>query len=344
MAGTAEVTMYSLRRKGRIVRLFDNPGFNDSRRDDVEILAEIAFWLASAYAADPKLLLSGIVYLHPINVPKMGKAAMDNLAMFKLLCGQESLGSVVLATTMWDSKGSGQDKERRERQLKETESFWGSMIEHGSTVFRHPNTQASAFDIIDHIIELRRTVVLDIQKEMVDEQKIMENTSAGRELLRKVLEERKKMEERMRYSEQERHNDIQTKKQENVEELQREKEAFESKMKAKDENIRVLKLDVENLRHEQQIRWERELEEVQMVRDEKAQLQRQIGELRAGQDNSFVKVSQDMQMKILEERFENLERVYEQKERHTMKKMTLWGTIFGGMGVILAGVGVCCVM
>ena len=83
MAGTAEVTMYSLRRKGRVVRLFDTPGFNDSRKDDVDILSEIAFWLASAYTAG--LLLSGIVYLHPINVPKIGKAAMNNLAMFKLL-------------------------------------------------------------------------------------------------------------------------------------------------------------------------------------------------------------------------------------------------------------------
>ena len=347
MAGTAEVTMYSLRRKGRVVRLFDTPGFNDSRKDDVEILAEIAFWLANAYAANPKLLLSGIVYLHPINVPKMGKAAMNNLTMFKLLCGEESLGSVVLATTMWDSKGSEQDKKRRERQLKETESFWGSMIEHGSTVFRHHNTQASAFEIIDYIIERRQTVVLDIQKQMVDEHKVIENTSAGQELLRNVLEERKTMEERLRYSEQERHKDIQTKKQEKMEELEREKEAYEPKMKVKDENIRVLKLDAENLRNEKKIQWERqrerELEETQKLRDEKAQMQRRITELRAGQDNHFAKVSHDMEIRIMEEKLANLEKVFEQKERHTMKKMTLWD-IFGGVSVILAGVGACCVM
>lgn len=166
MAGTAEVIIYSLHRKGRVVRLFNTPGFNNSRKDDVDILSKIAFWLASAYTT--RLLLSRIIYLHLINVPKIGKAAMNNLAMFKLLCCQESLGSVVLAMTMWD-KGSGQEKERRERELKETESFWGSMIKHGSTVFRHPNTQASAFEIIDHIIELRQTVVLDIQKQLVDE-------------------------------------------------------------------------------------------------------------------------------------------------------------------------------
>lgn len=71
MAGAAEVTMYSLRRKGRVVRLFDTPGFNDSRKADVDILSEIVFWLASAYTAG--LLLSGIVYLYPINVPNRAK-------------------------------------------------------------------------------------------------------------------------------------------------------------------------------------------------------------------------------------------------------------------------------
>ena len=73
-------------------------------------------------------------------------------------------------------------------------------------------------------------------------------------------------------------------------------------------------------------------------------MQRQINELRAGQDNSFAKVSQDMQMKILEESFATLEKLYEQRERRAVKKMTLWGTIFGGVAAILAGVGACCVM
>ena len=144
------------------------------------------------------------------------------------------------------------------------------MIKHGSTVFRHPNTQASAVEIIDHMIELSQTVVLDIQKQRVDEQKLIENTSAGWELLRKVLEKRKTMEERLRSSEQERYEYIQTKKQEKAEELQQERELYESKMKVQDENIRVLKLDVENLRSEKKIQLERELEETQKPRDEKA--------------------------------------------------------------------------
>ena len=261
--------------------------------------------------------------------------------MFKLLCGQESLGSVVLAMTMWD-KGSGQDKERREQELKETESFWARMIKHGSTVFRHPNTQASAFEIIDHMIELSQTVVLDIQKQLVDEQKLIENTSAGRELLRKVLEERKTMEERLWSSEQERYEYIQTKKQEKAEELQQERELYEFKMKVQDEKIRVLKLDVENLRSEKKIQLKRKLEETQKLRDEKAQTQREITEVRAAQHRSFAKVRQDMQIRILEERLAILERVYEQKERQTMKKVTLWGTLFGGVSVILTAVGASC--
>lgn len=74
-------------------------------------------------------------------------------------------------------------------------------------------------------------------------------------------------------------------------------------------------------------------------------MQREITEVRAAQDNSFAKVRQDMQIRILKERLAILERVYEQKERQTTKKVTLWGTLFGGVSVILTAVGAsCCVM
>jgi predicted GTPase len=41
--------MYSLQRGGRMVRLIDTPGFDDSTRDDLDILTEIAYWLSQAY-------------------------------------------------------------------------------------------------------------------------------------------------------------------------------------------------------------------------------------------------------------------------------------------------------
>ena len=44
---------------------------------------------------------------------------------------------------------------------------------------------------------------------------------------------------------------------------------LESKIQVKDESIRVLRLDIENLRNDMKIQWERELEEWQKVRDEK---------------------------------------------------------------------------
>lgn len=99
--GTVSPHVYSLRRKDQIVRLNDTPGFDDSKRPDIDILTDLAFYLTRAYQTNPKLLLSGAIYLHPINEPRLQGTAKKNLTMFKLLCGDESLHSVLLATTMW---------------------------------------------------------------------------------------------------------------------------------------------------------------------------------------------------------------------------------------------------
>ena len=348
MIGTAEVTIYSLRRKGHIVRLFDTPGFDDSKKGDIEILSEVAFWLTSAYAAEPKLLLSGIVYLHPINKPKMQSSAMKNLTMFKLLCGRENLSSVVLATTMWDSRGSQADKQMRQQALIETAGFWGSMIDQGSTVLRHDNTQASAFKIIDHIIEQKRSVVLDIQRQMVDKRMIIEDTSAGQETMRAVLEEKKKMQERLERSKEELHEALQTKVQENVEVLQREKEGFESKIKEKDESIHVLRLDAEALVKMKELQWKRELQEMEKAREKDearlVEIQRQIAKLKAGPDPAVAKMSLESRIRTLEEDLATLIEANDLRQRRTMKRITLWGTIFGGVGAIIAGAGACSLM
>ena len=79
--------------------LIDTPGFDDTHKTDTQVLREITNWLSTAYTADLKL--TGIIYLHRILDVKMGGSAMKNLRMFKKLRGDDSLGSVVLATTFW---------------------------------------------------------------------------------------------------------------------------------------------------------------------------------------------------------------------------------------------------
>lgn len=173
---TQSVDTFSFLHHGRRVFLVDTPGFDDSSRSDTEVLRELAAWLTATYARN--IHLAGIIYLHRINQPRMQGSAKRNILFFKKLCGDDALQNVILATTMWDvvdeTVGSA-----REEQLVGAPEFWGYMVAHGSTVYRHDNTRSSAMRIIDHFVEAETTMALDLQKEMVDQHKSLDGTAAA---------------------------------------------------------------------------------------------------------------------------------------------------------------------
>ena len=176
--------------------LIDTPGFNDTYRSDAEVLGDIVNWLNQAYIG--KIQLTGILYIHPIRETKMGAKAIDSLSSFKKLCGAEALRKVVLVTTFWDEVEPivGED---RERELRESTLFWAIMLSRGSKVFRHYNRRSTAKAVIRHLLNIRteqdQGTFLDIQREMVDQMKNLDQTSAG-QLMMTALERQRKAFER----------------------------------------------------------------------------------------------------------------------------------------------------
>lgn len=164
---------------GTKIYLVDTPGFDDTYRSDSEILREVALWLNKAHVSNVKL--AGIIFLQRISDTRVGGSGIKNIKMFQKLCGEETLASVVLATTMWDQAGEQAAKER-EKQLKKEPQLWKKMIDNGSKVYRHDNGKASALKIVKYLIARKRPVTLDIQREMVDEEKDLVDTGAGSEL------------------------------------------------------------------------------------------------------------------------------------------------------------------
>ncbi|CAK4034540.1 P-loop containing nucleoside triphosphate hydrolase [Lecanosticta acicola] len=167
------------------VHLIDTPGFDDTNRKDVEVLRDIASWLVVTARQD--ILLSGLVYLHPISDNRFRGSALRNLFMFKQLCGSSCLPSIVLATTMWDIVPI-EDGERREAQLRSTKGFWGEMEKGGSRVMRHKRTEESAMAILDAIISHKHPQMLKIQREMVHERRSLDHTSAGLKVHEDLIE------------------------------------------------------------------------------------------------------------------------------------------------------------
>lgn len=191
--GTSTVGVYHFMLNGVRVWLIDTPGFDDTNRSDAEVLKDVAFWLAAAYTRHTQL--AGILYLHRITEPRFQGSAKRNLRMFQQLCGTKNLGSVILATTHWSDKEGKRypedEGQRKVKQLIETEEFWGGMVARGSRVERHDGTKESARNIISNLVDRKIRVVLDIQKQLVDQNKSLEDTDAGQALQSELIKERK---------------------------------------------------------------------------------------------------------------------------------------------------------
>ncbi|PSN75146.1 hypothetical protein BS50DRAFT_480247, partial [Corynespora cassiicola Philippines] len=255
---TKQVSYGTLKYKGHTMRLVDTPGFDDDKSDDSDILKEIAFWLSIAYSQDPPLLLSGVVYLHPINNVRMKGSDQNNLKMFKALCGKSSLSCVVLATTMWSKT---EDIVGNDRQSKLSDSHWKSMVEQGSLVTRHDDTQDSALKIIDHIIAQKSRITLSIQEQLVTEGKSVEDTDAGQELKSKVIEEQKKTNQRLQRTAEDLQEALREHDGRTAEELRERQKKYEAEIEAKNAELENMRIKHEELMAQKKAEWQKADEE-----------------------------------------------------------------------------------
>lgn len=120
--------------------------------------------------------VAGIIYLHEISQDRMESR---NLKIFRKLCGDKASKHVVLATTKWRKVDESNGAER-EQELKK--SFWNIMVRHGSLILRFEDSHTSAGQIVDAILNTKRDaeVYLQIQKELVDLQRRLPQTDAGK--------------------------------------------------------------------------------------------------------------------------------------------------------------------
>lgn len=199
LAGTRDIEVIETKIDGRVVRFVDTPGFSDTNLSDGEVLQLIADYLAAAYKQDMKL--SGIIYLHPISDTRMTHHATKNLQMFQKLTGENNLGNVVLATSMWD-RVTEEKGLARERELKD--KFWKLLLACGAKAARHEGTPESA-QAIARTLMAKKPFFVQLQKEMGRDNKALRDTAAGQQVmieLAKIKEEHKRelaeMEEMMR--------------------------------------------------------------------------------------------------------------------------------------------------
>jgi len=190
----AEIYWFML--EGVRVWLIKTIRFDNKVCSDVEVLKDVAFWLAAAYSQGTRL--AGIIYLHRITNFGISDLALRNLMMLKQLCGAKQLNSVIIATTPWKYhegklvlKAVGQ---QRNKELVETDELWAGMIKKGGRIERHDGTVESARRIVSELVGRRTRIVLDIQRQLVDDMKILYDTDAGQALQSELVKERKRYE------------------------------------------------------------------------------------------------------------------------------------------------------
>ncbi|KAH8800296.1 P-loop containing nucleoside triphosphate hydrolase protein [Xylogone sp. PMI_703] len=301
MSCTTEVGVYSFKYdENRTVYLIDTPGFDDTTRSDTDILKDIAFFLSTVYSNEVKL--AGIIHLHRITDPRMGGSALKNLYMLQRLCGDRGLSSVILATTMWgalESTESGKEIGlQREQELRKPK-FWGSMIERNSEIVRHDGTVDSARAIIGLLVDRGRDVVLDIQVQLVDENKTLDETSAGRYLHRELLEARKRFEREMADYKESMEVAIQEKDEAMLQALKKERAAAEAKEKARVEDWQRLNITVKQLAQEKDKEYKALFESLEMNQRTSIQLEQE----------------RQSQTKMFEARVQSLEKALREGEK-----------------------------
>lgn len=275
--GTADVQVYSFIYKNtRRVYLIDTPGFDDTNRSDTDVLKDVAFFLANAYKTTVQL--SGIIYLHRITDDRMSGSGLRNLKMFKKLCGEDAYKRVVLGTTMWGNLNgpnlSYDTGVKREEELLTRKDWWGLMRDRGSTVFRHDGSKECAMKLVESMIERGYQdgpVLLNIQKEMIDDKKSLEDTAAGQEVEKELVEAKARFQEQISDLQESYNEALKERDDQLAEVLQEQREDLEKKLQRASDAQENLKISFEKLCEEKTAEYAQMIHELQEEKRQRAE-------------------------------------------------------------------------
>jgi hypothetical protein len=144
---------------------------------DTNMLKVIAGFLKESY--EHNVLLSGIIYLHLITfIPE--DPFLRSFTMFPGLCGENAFKNIILATSQWEwncvEEKCGINRVELEQEL--SSNLWSKMIAGGSRVRQNWGDHNTAEQMIRELVQ-HTPVALDIQHELVDENKRLVDTAAG---------------------------------------------------------------------------------------------------------------------------------------------------------------------
>jgi len=188
LTGTQQPEAISFDLNGRRIVLIDTPGFDDDLRLDVEVLEDIAKWMARKDHLKENLL-DGLIFLHPITLNRVGGSERRRTRLLEKILGPGAYGRVIIATTMWDVLSANYDVEARLKGRTSVGGVWHDMISQGALLLQHKHTADSAKKIIQIIADMAnrsRFVEVQLQVELKSNRNRINDTAVGRELKRQL--------------------------------------------------------------------------------------------------------------------------------------------------------------
>ncbi len=146
------------------------------------MLSEIATWLADSYQSG--IRLHGIIFLHRITDNRLQGSAKRIMMMCRELCGTDAVKRVYFVTTMWDKvlPGDTAAATAREDSLLGMHDVWRRIVPQSSLRFQPHSTASPARDIVNALASYQEPVVMELQRQLVDEHRPLGETGAGRVL------------------------------------------------------------------------------------------------------------------------------------------------------------------
>lgn len=180
--------------------------------------------------------LSGIIFMHRISDFRMTGMSRRNFALFRKLCGDDTLRNVVIVTSMW-SEVTAERGLAREDELATDDMFFKPVLDKGARMMRHDNSPATAAHILRQLVPLCRRTLL-IQRELVDLDKDIAETAAGAALLQDLEEQARKQRDNLLQVELERQEALLAQDLETAQELEEERRATEVRIETLEQKKR----------------------------------------------------------------------------------------------------------
>jgi len=157
------------------------------------------------------------------------------------LCGDDALKNVILVTTMWDKVRDEHYGQALRHEQELLNDFWKPMEEKGSYLAQFDGTRDSAFALVWQLAA-KESVILDVQKETVDQDMDVLHTAAGVSLVEKLNVDKVEYELRLKKIESQMEKEEESGNNAAVKELRTQKSDVEAILRRIDRSINQMRV------------------------------------------------------------------------------------------------------